>query len=96
MRQVSELSSGQRRKLQIARFLITKPNFLIVDEPTTYISFDLLETFEEALQTFRGPIIAVSHDRRFLEHFGGEVWELWAGKLIRHTSPDVIFNLTQF
>jgi macrolide transport system ATP-binding/permease protein len=83
-RKVHTLSSGQKRKLQIARFIIQKPNFLILDEPTNYISFDLLEIFEAALRDFAGPIVAASHDRRFIEQFlqgGGEIWELGEGEL---------------
>ncbi|HRE46407.1 MAG TPA: hypothetical protein PLD47_01670 [Aggregatilineales bacterium] len=52
-----------------------------MDEPTNYISFDVLESFEAALRTFPGAVIAVSHDRRFREAFAGEVWELREGAL---------------
>lgn len=81
-RRVSELSSGQRRKLQIARLIASRANLLLLDEPTNYVSFDVLESLERALQDFPGPIIAASHDRRFLQQFDGEVWEISDGHLI--------------
>jgi macrolide transport system ATP-binding/permease protein len=80
-RPAAALSEGQRRKLQIARLIASRANLLILDEPTNYISLDVLEAFETALRDFPGPIIAASHDRRFIEQFGGEVWELRDGLL---------------
>ncbi len=78
------LSSGQRRKLQIARLIFGRANLLLLDEPTNDLSFDVLEALEEALHDFPGPVIAASHDRRFMQHFGGEIWELREGQLIKH------------
>jgi macrolide transport system ATP-binding/permease protein len=78
---VGQLSSGQQRKLQIARLIAGRANLLVLDEPTNYVSFDVLEGLEEALRHFPGPVIAASHDRRFIEQFGGEVWELQDGTL---------------
>jgi len=80
-RPVGVLSVGQRRKLQIARLIGGGANVLLLDEPTNHLSFDVLEAFEAALRDFTGSIIAVTHDRRFLERFGGEVWELRDGQL---------------
>ena len=82
-KKVSQLSVGQRRKLEIARLMAESPNVLLLDEPTNYISLDVLEAFESALHDFTGPIIAISHDRRFIEHFGGEQWELTNGTFHR-------------
>ena len=83
-KRVGNLSSGQGRKLQLARLMASQANLLILDEPTNFISFDVLEEFETALQTFPMPIIAASHDRRFIQQFGGEVWQLESGKLHSH------------
>ncbi len=83
-RQIGDLSSGQKRKLQIARIMAERANLLLLDEPTNYVSFDVLESLEDALRDFPGPIVAASHDRRFLERFGQEVWELRGGELIRY------------
>jgi macrolide transport system ATP-binding/permease protein len=81
-KKVGDLSIGQKRKLQIARLIALQPNFLLLDEPTNHVSLDTLEQFEAALLRFPGPILAVSHDRRFIERFAQEVWELRNGTLI--------------
>ena len=81
-KRVGVLSAGQQRKLQIARLIAEQRNLLILDEPTNYVSFDVLEELEAALSTFPGPVIAASHDRRFIQQFGGEVWALEDGHLL--------------
>lgn len=82
---VGGLSKGQQHKLQIARLIAMRANVLILDEPTNYVSFDVLESFEAALRDFTGVVITASHDRRFIEQFGGEVWTLEDGELITST-----------
>ncbi|HLV35725.1 MAG TPA: ABC-F type ribosomal protection protein [Spirillospora sp.] len=83
-KRVNEISSGQRRKLQIARLIAQGANLLVLDEPTNYVSFDVLEELESALREFPGPVIAASHDRRFMQQFGGDIWEVRGGQIIVH------------
>jgi macrolide transport system ATP-binding/permease protein len=92
---VGQLSAGQRRKLQLARLIATRANVLLLDEPTNHLSFDILEEFERALGDFAGPILAVSHDRWFIQRFGGRVWELRDGALLQHAGQagDVLQTL---
>ena len=78
---VRALSSGQRRKLQIARLIAGQANILLLDEPTNFVSFDVLESLEAALRLFPGPVVAASHDRRFIRQFGGDIWYLHEGEL---------------
>ena len=92
-KRVIELSAGQRRKLQLARLIAERANVLLLDEPTNHLAFDILEEFEKALIDFPGPIIAVSHDRWFIQRFiasGGKIWELHDGRL----TPTSTFDLT--
>ena len=77
------LSVGQKRKLQIAALIAHKANLLLLDEPTNHISLDVLEEFEQALLSFAGPVVAISHDRRFIERFANEIWEMRDGRLTR-------------
>lgn len=81
-KKVGQLSVGQKRKLEIARLMAQGANVLLLDEPTNYISLAVLEAFEKAILGFPGPVIAISHDRWFIQRFGGKIWQLTAGKLI--------------
>jgi macrolide transport system ATP-binding/permease protein len=84
-KQVGQLSVGQRRKLQIARLVGLRANVLLLDEPTNHVDLPALEAFEAALMAFPGPILAVSHDRWFIERMvaaGADVWTLRAGKVV--------------
>jgi len=73
---VRQLSIGQQRKLEIACLMAIHPEILLLDEPTNYLSMDVLESFESAIAAFTGPVVAISHDRRFINHFKGDIWEL--------------------
>jgi len=78
---LDQLSLGQVRKLEIARLVAAEPDVLILDEPTNHISLDVLESFEVAVTSFKGPVLAVSHDRHFVRQFGGEIWDLRDGNI---------------
>ncbi|GER91971.1 ABC transporter ATP-binding protein [Dictyobacter vulcani] len=80
-KKAGQLSIGQRRKLELACLLAARPNVLLLDEPTNYISLNVLEAFESAIQQFAGPVIVISHDRWFIQRFSGEVLELSATPL---------------
>jgi macrolide transport system ATP-binding/permease protein len=79
---VSQLSPGQQRKLELARLLALGPNVLLLDEPSNYVSLDVLEAFEAAVLAFPGPVLLITHDRWLLQRFGGEVWTLDDGTLL--------------
>ena len=81
---MAKLSVGQKRKLQLTLLMEARANVLLLDEPTNHISLDVLEEFEAALLDFRGAIVAVSHDRRFIERFADQVWEMREGWLVRY------------
>ncbi|KAB2348599.1 ribosomal protection-like ABC-F family protein [Actinomadura rudentiformis] len=80
-RPASALSIGQRRRLELAR-LVTRPaDLLILDEPTNHLSLALIEELEEALDSYKGSLLVVSHDRRFRSGFTGTRAELREGRL---------------
>jgi macrolide transport system ATP-binding/permease protein len=81
MKRVSELSVGQRRKLGIARLIASRANLLLLDEPTNHLDLQSIEALEDALLNFRGTILAVSHDRRFIDKVAMRVWHLQDGKI---------------
>lgn len=75
-KKVGQLSLGQKRKLEIACLMAQAPNVLLLDEPTNYISWDVLEAFEQAILDFPGPVITITHDRWFIQRIGGVLWVL--------------------
>ncbi|GLV54760.1 hypothetical protein KDH_16070 [Dictyobacter sp. S3.2.2.5] len=89
-KKIAQLSLGQKRKLEIARLMARNPNVLLLDEPTNYISLDILEAFEHALQNFPGPVIAITHDRWFMQRIGGIIWELKDGQLVTSEPPQLV------
>lgn len=66
-KRIGDLSGGERNRLQIARIIMQKANFLILDEPTNHMDIVSREAIEESLATFPGTILVVSHDRYFLD-----------------------------
>ncbi|WP_329003764.1 ABC-F type ribosomal protection protein [Kribbella sp. NBC_00709] len=80
-KRVEELSYGQRRRIELAR-LVTEPvDLLLLDEPTNHLSPLLVEQLEEALVSYRGALVVVTHDRRLREQFTGTHLSLHAGRV---------------
>lgn len=79
---VSELSVGQRRKLGLARIIASQANLLLLDEPTNHLDPLSLEALEDALVEFDGTILAVSHDRRFVEKVATRIWRIENNQLV--------------
>src|SRR5438552_19023779 len=64
---IKHLSGGEKSRLQIVRLMLTDANFLVLDEPTNNLDLASIEVLEAALEDFDGTILAVSHDRYFLD-----------------------------
>lgn len=64
---IGKLSGGEKRRLYLLKLLISQPNVLLLDEPTNDLDIDTLTILEDYIQTFKGAVIAVSHDRYFLD-----------------------------
>ncbi len=73
---VSELSGGQKARLQIIRMLAPDPNLLILDEPTNHLDLPSIEELEDALKNYHGALLYVSHDSYFADQLGGEELKL--------------------
>lgn len=73
---VSKLSGGEQRRLYLLRVLMTAPNVLLLDEPTNDLDIPTLSVLEDYLDTFAGAVIAVSHDRYFLDRFAQKIFAL--------------------
>ncbi len=74
LRRVSDLSYGERARLMLAQLVAQGCNFLLLDEPINHLDIPSRELFEQALSQFEGAILAVVHDRYFIERFASQVW----------------------
>jgi ATP-binding cassette subfamily F protein 3 len=72
-KKVRHLSGGERIRLKLGRLLYEDVNLLILDEPTNHLDIDSIETFEEALEEFKGTVCFISHDRYFINKIGERV-----------------------
>ncbi len=76
---VSVLSGGERRRVALCRLLLTKPDVLLLDEPTNHLDAQAVSWLEQHLGQYEGTVIAVTHDRYFLDHVAGWILELDRG-----------------
>ncbi len=77
---VDVLSGGERRRVALCRLLLQKPDILLLDEPTNHLDAETVGWLEQHLQRYEGTVIAVTHDRYFLDNVAGWILELDRGK----------------
>jgi ATP-binding cassette ChvD family protein len=77
---VSTLSGGERRRVALTRLLLKKPDILLLDEPTNHLDAESVQRLEQILQNYEGTVIAVTHDRYFLDNVAGWILELDRGE----------------
>jgi ATP-binding cassette subfamily F protein 3 len=87
LKPISFLSYGQRTRLLLARLVAEGSNCLLLDEPINHLDIPSRTQFEQALAQFAGAVLAVVHDRYFIQRFADEVWWVEDGRILRR-SPD--------
>ena len=76
---VTKLSGGEKRRVALCRLLLSAPDLLLLDEPTNHLDAESVEWLEQHLAKYKGTVVAVTHDRYFLDNVAGWILELHAG-----------------
>jgi len=79
---VEKLSGGEKRRVALCKLLLEKPDLLLLDEPTNHLDAESVAWLERFLETYEGTVVAVTHDRYFLDNVAGWILELDRGKAI--------------
>ena len=74
------LSGGERTRLQLLLLMLQRPNLLVLDEPTNHLDIDSVEVLEAAIEEFVGTVVAISHDRYFLDRIADRIVEVDGGE----------------
>jgi len=81
---INNLSGGEKRRVALCRLLLSRPDMLLLDEPTNHLDAESVLWLEKFLETFTGTVVAVTHDRYFLDNVAGWILELDRGHGIPH------------
>jgi len=96
-RSIEEFSGGWQRRIVLSHILLMKPDIILLDEPTNQLDMETLDWLENFLSQFNGIILAVTHDRYFLNRFTKRICELSSGKITNYygTYEDFLFEKSQ-
>ena len=81
---ISVLSGGEKTRFALAKILVENPDLLILDEPTNHLDFSMLNWLENYLESYKGAVVIVSHDRYFLNAVASDICEIENGELVRY------------
>lgn len=84
-KEISKLSGGERTRLALSCLLLSKPDVLMLDEPTNHLDLHMLEWLESYLDSYKGTILVVSHDRYFLDRVTNRIFDMGGGTLDAYT-----------
>ncbi len=86
-RKTETFSQGWNMRIELAKILLSKPDVLLLDEPTNHLDIESIEWFEDYLKSFRGSLLLVSHDRRFLDNVTTRTAEILLGHIHDYKVP---------
>ena len=86
-RPTETFSQGWNMRIELARILLSKPSLLLLDEPTNHLDIESIEWFEDYLKAYRGAVLVVSHDRRFLDNVTSRTVEVMLGHIYDYKVP---------
>ncbi len=86
-RQTSTFSQGWNMRIELAKILLRKPDLLLLDEPTNHLDIESIQWLEDYLLSFKGSIVLISHDRKFLDNITNRTVELMLGKAYDYKVP---------
>ena len=86
-RQTNTLSQGWNMRIELAKVLLSKPDALLLDEPTNHLDIESIQWFEDYLKNFKGSVVLISHDRKFLDNITKRTVEIMLGKIYDYDVP---------
>ena len=95
LRITNSLSGGERSRVALAMITLARANLLVLDEPTNHLDVEGIEVFEDAIESYKGTVILVSHDRAFLRELATRVWSIADGRLEDYDAPFVDWEIKQ-
>ena len=86
-RQTNTLSQGWNMRIELAKVLLSEPDALLLDEPTNHLDIESIQWFEDYLKNFKGSVVLISHDRKFLDNITKRTVEIMLGKIYDYDVP---------